>query len=216
MLAFGFAPAVPGNAVAARRRRRRVQTALDHAFGTDVLALLDADSGRAVVPADREPPENLAQLVGKAYGTGARIAAVTAAGPEGVPEAARTATEILRVTRACGIPPGLHRLDDVLLEFHLSRPSESSHQIAALLDPVADRPELIGTLRTFLAQQQDRRATATLLGLHPNTVDNRLAKTAERTGIDLSSPRGTALAIAALLLRDAASPQSADDASVRP
>ncbi|MFE9860487.1 helix-turn-helix domain-containing protein [Streptomyces sp. NPDC005780] len=52
------------------------------------------------------------------------------------------------------------------------------------------------------AQQQDRRLTAVLLGLHPNTVDNRLARLAELTGLDLGSPRGTALAIAALLLHD--------------
>ncbi|MFF8606408.1 PucR family transcriptional regulator [Streptomyces sp. NPDC015346] len=128
---------------------------------------------------------------------------MTAATPADVPEAARTAGEILRVARACGVPPGLHRLDDVLLEFHLSRPGESGRRIAALLDLVADRPELLETLRVHLAQGQDRRATAVALGLHPNTVDNRLAKTAERTGIDLSTPRGTATAIAALLLRDA-------------
>ncbi|MFE4720100.1 helix-turn-helix domain-containing protein, partial [Streptomyces sp. NPDC056728] len=75
--------------------------------------------------------------------------------------------------------------------------------IAALLDPVAGRPELLETLRTHLAHQQDRRATAAALGLHPNTVDNRLARIGEQTGIDLAAPRGTALAIAALLLRDA-------------
>jgi DNA-binding PucR family transcriptional regulator len=68
---------------------------------------------------------------------------------------------------------------------------------------VAGRPELLETLRTHLAHQQDRRATAAALGLHPNTVDNRLARIGEQTGIDLAAPRGTALAIAALLLRDA-------------
>ncbi|WP_344527039.1 helix-turn-helix domain-containing protein [Streptomyces rectiviolaceus] len=60
------------------------------------------------------------------------------------------------------------------------------------------------------------RATAAALGLHPNTVDNRLAKIGERTGIDLSAPRGTALAIAALLLREAEEAPSGDGASVRP
>ncbi|MFJ8824310.1 helix-turn-helix domain-containing protein [Streptomyces sp. NPDC102467] len=97
---------------------------------------------------------------------------------------------------------GLHRLDDILLEYHLSRRNESSHRIAALLDPIAERPELLETLRSHMAHQQDRRATAAALALHPNTVDNRLAKITEQTGIDLSSPRGTALALAALLLRD--------------
>lgn len=191
--------------VAVRRRLRRIQTALDHSFGVEVPALLDAgtDLGRAIAPGAGEPPEELAGRLSRAAGTPLRVAVVPAAAPADVPEAARTAGEILRVARACGLPPGLHRLDDVLLEYHLSRPGESGRRIAALLDPVADRPELLETLRVHLAGGQDRRATAVALGLHPNTVDNRLAKIAERTGIDLATPRGTATALAALLLRDA-------------
>ncbi|MEU8997796.1 helix-turn-helix domain-containing protein [Streptomyces caniferus] len=57
-----------------------------------------------------------------------------------------------------------------------------------------------------LEQAQDRRATARQLTLHPNTVDNRLARISTLTGLDLSTPRGTALALAALLLRDAEEP----------
>ncbi|PWI45162.1 helix-turn-helix domain-containing protein [Streptomyces sp. ICBB 8177] len=204
------APA-PGSAspapVAVRRRGRRVQTALDRAFRTDVLALLDDEGGYAVVPAPPgadappEAPDGLAESLGKACGGEVRIAAVTAGCGAEVAKAARTAAEVIRVARAGGRPPGLHRLDDVLLEFHLSRRDESSGLIAALLDPIADRPELTETLRTYLEHQQDRRATARRLGLHPNTVDNRLARVTALTSLDLASPRGTALALAALLLR---------------
>ncbi|WP_327352996.1 PucR family transcriptional regulator [Streptomyces sp. NBC_01304] len=199
----------PGSApkrgpVAERRLQRRLQSALDQAFGTEVPALLEGDLGRAVAPGPGTPPDDLAARLSRAAGAPVRVACVPVAAPDEIPGAARTATEILRITRACGLPPGLHRLEDVLLEFHLSRPNESSHRIAALLDPLTDRPELLQTLRTHLAEGQDRRGTAATLGLHPNTVDNRLAKIAEQTGLDLSAPRGTALAIAALLLRDAA------------
>ncbi|WP_326657489.1 PucR family transcriptional regulator [Streptomyces sp. NBC_00385] len=188
--------------VTVRRRMRRIQTVLDQTFGTELLFLFDAGAGRAVVPRDCEPPDDLARRLSRACGVGVRIAAARAASPAAVPEASRTAAEILRIARVCGLPPGVHGLDDVLLEFHLSRPGPSGRRIAALLGPVAARPELLRTLRTYLAQQQDRRLTAVLLGLHPNTVDNRLARLAELTGLDLGSPRGTALAIAALLLRD--------------
>ncbi|MGW1894620.1 PucR family transcriptional regulator [Streptomyces sp. NPDC002004] len=188
--------------VAERRRQRRVQTALDHAFGTEVAALLDKGHGRAVVPAADDAPDDLAQRLGTATGAPVAVACVRTGDLADIPEAARTATEILRVARACGLPPGLHRMEDVLLEFHLSRPGPSSRSIAALLDPVADRPELLETLRTHLGTGQDRRATAAALGLHPNTVDNRLTRITERTGVDPASPRGSALAIAALLLRE--------------
>ncbi|MFC7302617.1 PucR family transcriptional regulator [Streptomyces monticola] len=210
VLALRLGTGAPPGSVAERRRRRRVQTALDHAFGTEVPMLLDGGLGRAVVPKPCEPPEDLAVRLGRACGGQVRVAWAAAGAPDEIPGAVRTAVEILRVTRACGLPPGLHRLDDVLLEFHLSRPSGSSRQVAALLDPLADRPELLQTLRTHLAERQDRRATAAVLGLHPNTVDNRLAKIVEQTGIDLLSPRGTALAIAALLLRDADEAEETD------
>lgn len=206
VLALGLETPPREGPVAVRRRLRRVQTVLDHTFGADVPALLEGDGGRVIVPKTHDLPDDLPQRLSRASGLRVRVAAVPADGPEHITGAARTATEILRITRACGLPPGLHRLDDVLLEYHLSRRNESSHRIAALLDPVAERPELMDTLRAHLAHQQDRRATAGALGLHPNTVDNRLAKIAERTGIDLSSPRGTALAIAALLLRDSEDP----------
>lgn len=208
VLALGIGrPRAPEGAVVLRRRLRRIQTVLDRTFRTEVLALLDAgpdgtaDTGRAVVPAECEPPEDLARRLTKACGLEVRVAAVPAGCLAAVPEAARTAAEILRIARACGLAAGVHRLDDVLLEFHLSRPGPSGDRIAQLLDPVGDRPELVETLRTHLQHRQDRRATAAALGLHPNTVDNRLARIAERTGLDLSSPRGTALALAALMLR---------------
>ncbi|MFJ1886410.1 MULTISPECIES: PucR family transcriptional regulator [unclassified Streptomyces] len=192
----------PLSPVTVRRRMRRIQTVLDQTFGTELLFLFDAGAGRAVVPRDCEPPDDLARRLSRACGVGVRIAAARAAAPAAVPEASRTAAEILRIARVCGLPPGVHGLDDVLLEFHLSRPGPSGRRIAALLDPVAARPELLRTLRTYLAQQQDRRLTAVLLGLHPNTVDNRLARLAELTGLNLGAPRDTALAIAALLLHD--------------
>lgn len=198
--------------VVARRRRRRIQTVLDRAFGTEVLTLIEDDGGHAIVPARAAPfgpkgqpealPDGLAERLRSACGGEVRIAAVSADRPAAIAEAARTAFEVVRVAQASGQPPGLHRLDDVLLEFHLSRRDESSGLIAALLDPIDERPDLVETLRAYLKHQQDRRATAKRLGLHPNTVDNRLARIADLTGLDLASPRGTALALAALLLRD--------------
>ncbi|MGX1850766.1 PucR family transcriptional regulator [Streptomyces sp. NPDC055299] len=196
-------PNGPRAPVAARRVVRRLQTALDGAFGREVLTLFDGAGGRAIVPGPAQPPPGLAERLAEAGGPGVRLAAVPAEGGAQLPEAARTAAQIVRVARACGHPAGLHRLEDVLLEYQLSRPSAGSDRIAALLDPVAGRPELLDTLRTHLEQAQDRRATARLLTLHPNTVDNRLARISALTGLDLSTPRGAALALAALLLRDA-------------
>ncbi|WP_405973033.1 helix-turn-helix domain-containing protein [Streptomyces sp. NBC_00988] len=194
-----FAPRQSGG-VAVRRLVRRVQTALDRLFGTEVPALLDGTGGHALVPGRTELPDAATAVLREAAGPGLRLAATVASGAEDIPDAARVGEEIVRVARACGHAPGPHHLDDVLLEYHLSRPSAGSARIAALLDPLADRPDLTATLRTHLEQRQDRRATARVLGLHPNSVDYRLARITELTGLDLGTPRDAALALAALLL----------------
>lgn len=193
--------------VADRRQVRRVQTVLDRTLGADAVSLLSADGGHVIAPQRADDSggvracEALSTRLRQVCGADVRLAAVTAAAPQDVPAAARTATDVVRVARACGRPAGLHRMDDVLLEYHLSRRDESSDRIAALLDPVGDRPELIETLRVHLEHRHDRRSTARHLGLHPNTVDNRLARITELTGLDIASAHGNALALAALLLR---------------
>ncbi|MEU9193301.1 PucR family transcriptional regulator [Streptomyces hundungensis] len=189
--------------VAVRRLVRRVQAVLDRACGTEVLAVLDGRGGHAVVPGASEPPGRIGELLHEATGTPVRLAAAVATRLAGIPRAARLTADVVRIAAARGARPGVHRLDDVLLEYHLSRPSEGSARIAARLDPLAARPELVETLRTHLEQRQDRRATARLLSLHPNSVDNRLARIQELTGLDLLDPRDVALALAALLLREA-------------
>ncbi|MFF7878375.1 PucR family transcriptional regulator [Streptomyces californicus] len=193
--------------VADRRRARRVQAVVDRVLGPASVSLLSADGGHVLVPGmsgDKDgirACEELCAPLRQACGTGVRLSAVDAAGAPEVPAAARTAAEVVRVARACGRPAGFHSLHDVLLEYHLSRRNESSDRIAALLDPLQVRPDLVDTLRAHLEHRQDRRATARHLGLHPNTVDNRLARITELTGLDVGSPHGNALALTALLLR---------------
>ncbi|MDG4863406.1 PucR family transcriptional regulator, partial [Streptomyces sp. T-3] len=63
---------------------------------------------------------------------------------------ARTAREVLDVALDFGRPPGLHRLDDVLLEYQLSRPGEALGRLASLLQPLGDDAELLRTLGTYL------------------------------------------------------------------
>jgi hypothetical protein len=194
--------------IAARRRRRRVQAVLERSFGSDALAVLEGDGGHVVVPAGAgggppsEVPAELLPRLRRACGAEVSLAVAVAEDAAGVARAGRTATEVLRIARASGRGPGVHRLGDVLLEYHLSRSDESTPALAALLDPVYDRPELLETLRAYLGQQQDRRGTARLLGLHPNTVDNRLARIGELIGSEVTSPRGFALVLTAFTLRE--------------
>ncbi|GAA1172642.1 helix-turn-helix domain-containing protein [Kitasatospora gansuensis] len=201
---------LPGGApepVAGRRLARRLGTVVERLFGPDPLAWLEADSGVLVLPRDEagelpELPGELTERLERAAGAPVRVAVQPADSGAGIAAAARTAAEVLRVAGVLGRPPGLHRLADVQLEYHLSRPDESSAGLAALLDPVYERPELLATLRAHLAERQDRRRTARVLGLHPNTVDNRLARIAELTGAEVGTAHGLALLLTAYTLRE--------------
>lgn len=83
-----------------------------------------------------------------------------------------------------------------LLGEHVLGPLEGSEQVRRL-DPVA-------TLEAYVGSGLDRRATAERLGVHPNTLDHRLARISETIGADVRSPRGLTLVVLALVHRGVA------------
>ncbi|MFJ5921505.1 PucR family transcriptional regulator [Kitasatospora sp. NPDC092948] len=172
--------------VAARRKLRRLRAELErrHPDGAPLAALAD-DGGTVLLPAplSRDALAALVERLARACGAPLVVGA-TAAPPPAVADAVRLAAEIRQVAAATGRGPGLHLLDDVLLAHQLSRPGPAHDALAALLAPLADRPELLDTVRAFLACGLDRRRTAARLLVHPNTVDYRLRRTTALTGLD--------------------------------
>ncbi|MFH8618661.1 PucR family transcriptional regulator [Streptomyces sp. NPDC017979] len=198
-----------GSAVAAQRRLRRLRTDVERLAGARPLIHFEdprGGQGHVVLPqgpgGGGEVPGELAARLERGLGESTHLAWAEAAGLEGIAPAARTAAEVLRVVRSLGRPPGAYSLDDVLLEYHLSRPGESGRALAGVLDPVSGHPQLMETLRAYLDEGQDRRATAERLALHPNTVDNRIGRVRALTGVDASTPHGFARLLAALVARD--------------
>lgn len=200
-------------AVAARRKLRRLRGELERQVREPMLSSLTPDGGLALLPRP-VPPDRLAKAdwawldgVVAAMGRAAGVpvtAGVIAAEPADVAEAASSARQVLEVARTFGRPPGIHRLDDVLLEYQLSRPSEARSRLAALLDPLAGNGDLVGTLSAYL-RLGDRRSAAADLHVHPNTVDYRLRRVQTLTGLDPTSTADIALINAALAARVARS-----------
>ncbi|MET9650764.1 PucR family transcriptional regulator [Streptomyces sp. JL2001] len=198
--------------VAVRRKLRRLRNELQRQTTGVPLSALSGDGGLVLIPhqrpaaewgaVDRERLSRLIDELGRMCGA-ELIAGAAAAAPEDVSQAVRLAGEVREIAEASGRGPGLHLLDDVLLEYQLSRPSPARAGLAALLDPLDARPELSDTLRTFVACGLDRRRTAARLQVHPNTVDYRLRKAMELTGLD--AVRGADLLVlqAAFAARDA-------------
>ncbi len=185
-------------AIAARRKVRRVQERLDAHVGEPVLGQLHATGGIVLLPDDGQPLDELVLSLQDAAGAAVRGGAAPAEGTHAVATAAEQAREVLRLT---GPEPGLRVLRDVLLDYQLSRPSEAQAELASLLDALDEHPDLLRTLRAYLAEDLDRRRTAAALHVHPNTLDYRLKRVVELTGLDPSTTKGLQLLAGAVAVR---------------
>ncbi len=170
------------------------------AGGATVLVPVPADGATAWLDGAPAVLDDLAAAAGGA----ALVAAVAwGADPAGVARAGDDAVTVLRLVTGLGRPPGVYRLDDVLLEAALGGtapgPAARLADILAPLDAAAG--DLLATLETYLAHDADRRLTAAALHVHPNTLDHRLRRIGELTGRAPSTARGLQVLGAAVTLR---------------
>nr|WP_055510086.1 helix-turn-helix domain-containing protein [Nonomuraea pusilla] len=182
---------------------RLVQSALDAHTGT--LVLMDHVDGVALLPGGCAL-ERLAGRLAEVVGRPVLAAAASASSPGAIPDAAREAREVLALVRRLARPPGVYRLDDVLLEHQLARPGAGLARLAAKLAPLDGHPHLLETLRAFVNRGHNRRQTALDLHIHRNTLDYRLRRVSLLTGLDLADPAQARLLGAAVTARDLARP----------
>lgn len=188
--------------VASRRKLRRMRQALDIS-APDALASMTAAAGTILVPLRAEDRvEDVSRLVGElSRAAGASVlAAVEVVTPEGVAEAVPLTGEVLEVAARTGRTEGLVQLQDVLVEYQLSRGSAARPRLAALLAPLSAHPDVLETLRVFVLEEgMNRRRTARRLNVHPNTVDYRLKRVRTLVGLDTSEPADLQVILAGLM-----------------
>ncbi|WP_326955735.1 PucR family transcriptional regulator [Amycolatopsis sp. NBC_01286] len=208
VVAFGFG-AHPDEAsadvdplVAARRKLRRLRAELERQVREPMLTSLTTDGGLALLP-ERDRPwlDGVVREMARAAAVPV-TAGVVVTEPDGVAAAAPCARRILAVARTFGRAPGVYRLDDVVLEYQLSCPSEARDRLAEMLEPLSGKADLLDTLRAYL-RLGDRRTTAAQLHVHPNTVDYRLRRVQALTGLDPTSTADVTLLGAAVVARAA-------------
>ncbi len=197
-----------GARVAARRRQRRVQETLDEVVGEHVLGLFGPAGGLVLLPARRHALAELDAMMpavvaalGRVVGAPLLAATATAERPRDVPSAGRLARDLLALAGSLGRDPGLWRLDDLLVDYQLTRWTDATPRLRSLLDPLERNPDFLPTLETWLACDLDRRGAAAALHVHPNTLDYRLRRVGELTGADPTSARGAQLLRAAVTAR---------------
>ncbi len=200
-------PGVTGT-VAGRRKVRRVQAALDALAGEPVLSLLEPDGGPVLFPVGEDAAAqalydapDLVRRLEEAAGAPIAAGVEWGRGVDGVAAAAAEARDIVELATRLGRPSGTYRLDDVLLEFAVTHPRDTAARLERVLAPIDDRPDLIDTLTQWYEANFDRRAAAAALNVHPNTLDYRLRRIAELTGMDPGSARGVQLLGAAMTAR---------------
>ncbi|QNE20520.1 PucR family transcriptional regulator [Kribbella qitaiheensis] len=120
-----------------------------------------------------------------------------------VPGAVTLVRELLEVVRIYRLPAGVHRLDDLVLEYQLTRPSPARDQLAQLVNPLVARPDLLQTLRCYLSHGRSRRLTAAERHVQANTVDYRLRQVDKLTGLDPAQAEQLPRLVAALAAHDA-------------
>ncbi|GGO90595.1 transcriptional regulator [Nocardioides phosphati] len=193
-------------AVAARRKLRRLRHALEIAQ-PEALASMTATTATVLVPSSatlqHPEPERIVQDMARAAGAPI-LAAYEAAPVAGVGEALELATDVLDVAAGLGWTTGVVRLQDVAVAYQLTRPSAATSRLAELLAPLAEQPDLLATLDALAAERLNRRRTAKALNVHVNTVNYRLNRVRDLTGLDLVDPVDTQTLLAALAARRAA------------
>ncbi|MBB5840303.1 helix-turn-helix domain-containing protein [Kribbella italica] len=185
--------------IVARRKLRRLRLELDR---VTAMASLSPTDGVVLLTAPAPALEVLHTQLSKAAGV-ELVLSVTTAVPDQVPAAVGLVRDLLEVVRIHHRPPGVYQLDDLVLEYQLSRPSPARDRLAVLLQPLTDRADLLATLRCYLTNSRNRRQTAADLHVHPNTVDYRLRQVGRLTGLDPAQADHLPRLVAALAAYDA-------------
>jgi hypothetical protein len=93
----------------------------------------------------------------------------------------------------------LHTLALDLLLAHAPRVAEEMRDRVLLpLGAREGRGDLLNTVTTYLAARRDRQETARRLHIHPNTLDHRIRRACQLTGLDLDAPDDMATMVLAL------------------
>lgn len=161
----------------------------------NVLAVLEEDCVRGLLPIAFEESV-LLERTGATFAVGAPTAASELA------EALVELSHVVRLARTAG-RVGRVDVDEAPLERLLLRaPRLGAIVERRVLEPLAPNgrrgSELLETLVAFMENGLERKRTAAALFLHPNSLDYRLGRIRELTGLDFNSPDDVALISLAL------------------
>lgn len=185
------------------------------ALRPDVLVAEEGNHTLALVPLACAVPRSRARAMAEQSLRGAVrhvrrgvLALAQAVHHRAVAAAVDETTSVLQIVDLLGYPAGFYQLDDVPIEMSLMRSPDLASLLATRLAPLhGSGAPLVETLKVYLDTVQDRKETAKILHIHPNTLDYRLRRIKELTGLSPNAPRDIqtlGAALAAWILADVA------------
>ncbi|WP_157226158.1 PucR family transcriptional regulator [Rhodococcus sp. AW25M09] len=187
-------------AMMAARKLRRIHAALATYDGEGApIASMSTNGGTVLLP--DVAGTDVGELVERLAEAG-QVPVTATTGSAAADDIAVTAPhlyELLGLVRRLRYAPGLYRMSDLVFEYQVSRPGLGRKHLVTLIDPLRDSVDLLPTLHAFVDSDSNRKKTATWLTVHPNTVDYRLKRVEQLTGLDPMKPSGLRRLHAALI-----------------
>ncbi|WP_438390168.1 PucR family transcriptional regulator [Caballeronia sp. DA-9] len=122
-------------------------------------------------------------------------------GAAGWAASANEAAHALSFGRAHAGEDRVRLYSDIVIEESVRGTSNALRYIVSLLEQLSSEPDLLLTLQTYFEQAQRRKATASVLDIHPNTLNYRLERIEKLLGADLDDAGWLAKLDVAIKLR---------------
>ena len=100
------------------------------------------------------------------------------------------ARQVSRAAPVRSVPSAVHYLTDLFPEISAARIPPVDRWLREVADQLAAGPDLVATLDALYRNDMARTRTAALLGIHPRTLEYRLRRVHDLTGLDPLSVRG--------------------------
>ncbi|MEQ0558055.1 helix-turn-helix domain-containing protein [Amycolatopsis sp. NEAU-NG30] len=108
------------------------------------------------------------------------------------------ASKVLSLALAADHEPGVYLLGDLLVEFAVAREPTVSDNLVRIIEPLLQHPALLETLKVLVATDGNRSQAAERLIIHRSTLDYRIQRIEQLTGLHPGSVRGINVLSAAL------------------
>ncbi|WP_336083364.1 PucR family transcriptional regulator [Nocardia sp. SSK8] len=199
-----------------RRRVRLAREILDDLSGLSPLHTFDGTTGYVLLPppadgSDAVRYHALATDLARQLDTAVVVIEVHSVARARLPEAVKEITELAELALSLGKPSGTYTLDDLMLEYQLTRPGPARDRLATRVLPLLEHPHLLEALQAHIRYGWDRKRAAEAVHLHPNSFSYRLRRVADLTGFDPSDPYDSRMLAAALTVYELFPPTGVSD-----